>query len=585
MQLLRFFCSPLVLLVLALIARTANGIIYQCDHYESEKYEVRYCALFNVTIVHFAEDVDFVSDYPRPYRFEFFQSNLTEVPRALFGAFPEMQEISFEATGLENINRYTFEHAKQLQRLSVSGNGLTSLGNLVFMGAERLLSLNASHNRLKEVKEQAFGGLPGVTELDLSHNLLESLADDLFASLKALAVLLLHHNRLTVLGRGVLRENYLTSLDLSHNRLTGLDPAALGLGVIGTLSVRGNQLRSFTLPAETMVVDASDNNLTTIGHPAGHAYTVRHLNISHNRLASIVNVTDLTQLVSLDASFNELGALPLTTFLSLRSLVVLNLEATNLTHLEYGLFSQQTSLNWLDVSFNRLRTFDVSVLTAAPDLQQLFLDGNRLTDLDYAQLGDLFPVLQHLGLFANHWNCSYLIELMRYCKRRGISIEPSKAYGTVLHLPNVRGIYCQSSAATRLPLFRPVLHSVNETDDRLQEPPEAPTTVTASVDGVASNGQQLLEMILQLNRTSWERMDRLAAAAAPANGRDSGSEALHAYSFQVFILLILSVILIINVGFLLWVQHNANVRRAVDRMIIFRREQGASIQTELHGEF
>ncbi|XP_058057161.1 insulin-like growth factor-binding protein complex acid labile subunit [Anopheles bellator] len=583
MQSLRFFCTPLVL-VLVLIARAAHGIIYQCDHYESEKYEVRYCALFNVTIVHFAEDVDFVSDYPRPYRFEFFQSNLTEVPRALFVAFPEMQEISFEATGLENINRYTFEHAKQLQRLSVSGNGLTSLGNLVFMGAERLLSLNASHNRLKEVKEQAFGGLPGVTELDLSHNLLESLADDLFASLKALTVLLLHHNRLTVLGREVLRENYLTSLDLSHNRLTALDPGALGLGVIGTLSVRGNQLRSFTLPAETMVVDVSDNNLTTIGHPAGHAYTVRHLNISHNRLASIVNVTDLTQLVSLDASFNELGALPLTTFLSLRSLVVLNLEATNLTHLEYGLFSQQTALSWLDVSFNRLRTFDVSVLTAAPDLQQLFLDGNRLTDLDYAQLGDLFPVLKHLGLFANHWNCSYLIELMRYCKRHGISIEPSKAYGTVLHLPNVRGIYCQSSAAARLPLFRPVLHSVNETEEP-QDPPEAPTTVRAT--GIADQQQQLLEMIHQLNRTTWERMDRMAEAKDRESGSasGSGSEALHAYSFQVFILLILSVILIINVGFLLWVQHNANVRRAVDRMIIFRREQGASIQTELHGEF
>ncbi|ETN61044.1 carboxypeptidase N subunit 2 [Anopheles darlingi] len=577
------------LLLLTLVVTTTRAIIYQCDHFEREHYNVRYCALFNVTIAHFAADVDFLSEYPRPHRIEFFQSNLTEVPRALFSTFPELQEISFVESGVEHLPRYTFEHAKQLQRLTLAGNGLTSIGAFVFGGAERLQSLNVSRNRLKELKDQSLSDVLELNELDLSYNQLESLPTDVFALLTKLKTLFLHHNRLTQLADGTLRNNFLATLDLSYNRLQEFDSnRVMTAEPTEVLRLRANALQRFTIPLITQLIDLSANNVSVLLRmQPDEPCTVQHLNVSLNRLTNLVNITDLSRLTTLDVSFNPLGDLPLTTFLSLPNLVVLNLEATNQTHLEHGLFSQQQRLVWLDLSFNRLERFELSVLTAATGLQQLYLDGNALTSLDYGQLYELMPVLRHLGLFANHWNCSYLIQLMRYCKRHNISIEPSKPYGTVLHLPNVRGIYCQSSPAARLPVFQPIVHSSIDDGDSVQDqqqqqqPQQTQSTTVSSVGDADDSTARLLALMQQLNRTTLERFERIDQRATVA----AGDATLHAYSVQIFILLILSAILIINVGFLLWVQHNANVRRAVDRMIIFRRQQGDSIETQLHGDF
>ncbi|XP_050091846.1 toll-like receptor Tollo [Anopheles aquasalis] len=589
---MRLFSIPLrtiLFLVMALVAAKTRAIIYQCDHFEREHYNVRYCALFNVTIAHFAADVDFLSEYPRPHRIEFFQSKLTEVPRTLFSTFPELLEINFDESGVEHLPRYTFEHAKQLQRLTLAGNELTSIGAFVFGGAERLQSLNVSRNRLKELKVQSFSDVFELNEIDLSYNQLESLPTDVFALLTKLKSLFLHHNRLTQLADGTLRNNLLATLDLSYNRLREFDTSrVMTTEPTEVLRLRVNSLQTFTIPLITHLIDLSVNNVSVLLRTQPEQpCNVQHLNVSLNRLTNLVNVTDLSRLTTLDVSFNPLGNLPLTTFLSLPNLIVLNLEATNQTHLEHGLFSQQQRLVWLDLSFNRLEQFELSVLTAATGLQQLYLDGNALTSIDYGQLYELMPVLRHLGLFANHWNCSYLIQLMRYCKRHGISIEPSKPYATVLHLPNVRGIYCQSSPAARLPVFQPIGHSpidensLQDLQQQQQQQQQNQSTTVPSVEDKSESSARLLELMQQLNQTTLERIERIDRRATVT----VGDVTLHAYSVQIFILLILSAILIINVGFLLWVQHNANARQAVDRMIIFRRQQGDSIETQLHNDF
>ncbi|XP_035788373.1 insulin-like growth factor-binding protein complex acid labile subunit [Anopheles albimanus] len=582
--------GTILMLLVTLVATTVRAIIYQCDHFEREHYNVRYCALFNVTIAHFAADVDFLSEYPRPHRIEFFQSNLTEVPRSLFSTFPELLEVNFEESGVEHLPRYTFEHAKQLQRLALAGNELTSIGAFVFGGAERLQSLNVSRNRLKELKEQSLSDVPELSEIDLSYNQLESLPTDVFALLAKLKSLYLHHNRLTQLADGTLRNNLLTTLDLSYNRLREFETGrVMTAEPTEVLRLRANGLQTFTIPLTTHLIDLSANNVSVLLRltQPEQPCSVQQLNVSLNRLTNLVNVTDLSHLTMLDVSFNPLGDLPLTTFLSLPNLIVLNLEATNQTHLEHGLFSQQQRLVWLDLSFNRLERFELSVLTAATGLRQLYLDGNALTTIDYGQLYELFPLLRHLGLFANHWNCSYLIQLMRYCKRHDISIEPSKPYATVLHLPNVRGIYCQSSPAARLPVFQPIGHTSldeNAVQDQQQQQQQQQTqsSTVPSVGDASDSPLRLLELMQQLNRTTLERIERIDRRATVTVGDPSS---LHAYSVHIFILLILSAILIINVGFLLWVQHNANVRQTVDRMIIFRRQQGDSIETQLHTDF
>ncbi|XP_058123162.1 carboxypeptidase N subunit 2-like [Anopheles coustani] len=577
-------CWSVFLLVFAFAIGTIDAITYQCDHYEGDTYNLRYCALFGVNIVHDAEDVDFLSDYPRPYRFEFFQSNLTEIPRTLFSVFPEMQSVDLTGTGVENINKFTFENAKQLQTIYLRENKLTTLNNFIFKGCDRLLWLDLSRNQLSELKEKAFYEIPALATLDLSWNQLEKLPQDVFSTLAKLTSLDLSHNRLTGLSDSTFRSNPLITLDLNFNRLLRLGADLLSsLNSLTSLNLKGNVLKNITLPSAPKNIDLAENNLTMILLEP-RPYTVVWLNLSTNALSNVANVSVLNNLRTLDLSFNSLNTLPLTTFLSLKVLNTLNLESTNLTSLEHGIFSQQTDLLWLDVSFNRLQTFDLSVLTAASKLERLHLDGNYLTALEYRWIPELFPSLTYLGLFANRWNCSYLIELIRYCRQKSISVSPLKDYGTVLHMTNVQGIYCLGSSGAQLPSARPVQH-VWEKESSSSSESEEDSTETTTV-----SSDQLLEMIRQLNQTTLQRMllmEGVQQAIQPMNAQpsDTSCTAMHAYSYQIFILLILSAILILNIAFLLWVQHNANARRAVDQMIVFRREHGGSIQTALNGDF
>ncbi|KFB50511.1 AGAP007045-PA-like protein [Anopheles sinensis] len=576
-------CWSVGLLVFTIATGAFGAITYQCDHYEGDTYNLRYCALFGVKIVHDAEDVDFLSEYPRPYRFEFFQSNLTEIPRSLFTVFPEMQSIDLTGTGIENINKFTFENAKQLQTLYLRENKLTTLNNFIFKGCDRLLWLDLSRNRLRELKEKAFYEIPTVATLDLSWNLLEKLPEDVFSTMEKLSSLDLSHNRLTGLSDSTFRSNPLITLDLNFNRIVRLNADLLSsLNSLTSLNLKGNVLKNITLSSFPKNIDLAENNLTLILLEP-RQYTVVWLNLSSNALTNVANVSVLSNLRTLDLSFNSLNTLPLTTFLSLKVLNTLNLESTNLTSLEHGIFSQQTDLLWLDVSFNRLQTFDLSVLTAASKLERLHLDGNYLTALEYRWIAELFPSLTYLGLFANRWNCSYLIELIRYCRQKSISVSPLKDYGTVLHMTNVQGIYCLGSSGAQLPSVRPVQHWENNSASSSESEEDSTETTTISSD-------QLLEMIRQLNQTTLQRMlkmegERREIQSANAHPPDSSCTAMHAYSYQIFILLILSAILILNIAFLLWVQHNANARRAVDQMIVFRREHGGSVQTALNGDF
>ncbi|XP_053664041.1 toll-like receptor 7 [Anopheles marshallii] len=566
-----------IFLAIIVPACVTEALIYQCDHYGKDgQYTSRHCTLHGVQIVHDGEDVDFTSEYPRPYYFDFQQSKMDEIPRALFTAFPEMQTIDFQETGIETINKFTFEKAKQLRDLYLTRNRLMVLNNLIFKGCDLLEWLDLSHNRIHEIKEKAFYDISTLIRLDLNNNRLETLPENVFADLPSLANLNLNENLLTTLGERIFDHNRLISLSLNDNRLQTihLNDTFQSWQLV---RLRGNFLKSVVLPSTPILIDLSHNNLTTI-EILNKEYGVQTLDLSHNLFTDVGNISKLTNLYKLDLSFNVLQALPLTIFLKMKYLEMLNLEATNLTALEHGIFSQQSNLTLLDVSFNRFKTLDLTVLTAATKLDHLQIDGNNLSSIQYHRLPAMFPSLTYLGLFANAWNCSYLVDLVQFCREHSIKVYPLKAYATTLDVSNVQGIYCKSSQESILPAVAPVDHPMG-TGSASKE-----LTIDHLVNMMNEMNRTTEQLLQEMVRTIRQRPgDSGVVGGGPAIVTASCTE-LHAYNYQVFILLILSIILIINVGFLLWVQHNANVRRAVDRMIIFRREQGASIQTALHEE-
>ncbi|EDS39960.1 carboxypeptidase N subunit 2 [Culex quinquefasciatus] len=561
------------------------AIIHDCNHFHNGVYTIRFCAFSNVTVTHDAEEIVFRSEYPRPYFFEFLDSQLTEMPRIMFTLFPEMQNLDVAGSQVENVNKYTFEHAKELRYLNMSGNRLTVLNNFIFKGCDKLVRLDVSSNRISEVKEKALVDAPKLDHLDLSHNLLHELDERLFSQLTLLTYVSLAHNRLQVLHDDLFVNcSMLAYLDLKGNQIEVLSDNFLNnLPFLRTLVVENNKLKSLKIPPQLTKLFASFNKITSVYPENTEKSQLYSLTLSNNNLNSIQNISNLEGLTILDVSFNAIGPLNLTTFLKMKKLTDLNLEATKLNTLEHGLFSQQTKLRRLDISYNFLRTLDITVLTATSNLEKLFIDGNNLVDINYDHIPELFPNLTYLGLFSNVWNCSYLTTLVRFCNRHKIALSTSKSYGEMSHLTNVQGIYCASSDKERI-YFRPE-SAVAHTDDRLnRDEDDQLNLLVANMTSTQYEYKlmlELLDMIRQVNATNRERLDEVRKMALRAEPEGCGEYGAHAAGFQVFIMLILTVILVINVGFMLYVQHNANARRAIDRMILFKRGETASVQTQL----
>ncbi|XP_058829703.1 protein artichoke-like [Topomyia yanbarensis] len=570
------------LLLMKFLLSGVCAIIHDCNHFHNGVYNIRYCAFSNISVTHDAEEVVFRSEYPRPYYFEFYDSKLTEIPRILFTSFPELQNLDAARSQLENINKYTFEHAKELRYLNLSSNQLTVLNNFVFKGCDKLTRLDLSNNRITVIKDKALGDATKVDHLDLSENLLSDLDETLFSKLTLLSYLSLANNRLKSLDDHLLDNcTMLAYLDVKGNQIQTLSDYFLNsLTYLRTLIIDNNKLTTLNIPQQLTKLFASKNQLSSVYSEEPEKSQLYSLSLSKNKLTSIRNITILENIAVLDISFNPIGPLNLTTFLKLKKLVDLNLEATQLNTLEHGLFTQQSKLRRLDISYNFLRKLDLTVMTSTPALEKLYIDGNGLLEINYEHIPELFPNLTYLGMFANAWNCSYLTGLVRFCNRNSIAVSSSKTYGEMSYMTNVQGIYCASSDKDRID-FQPSI-AVRHDDENFDS--EKDVQLELLVGNISSTEfeyklmVELLDMIRSVNATNSERLEEVRRAAL---GADRGCESIHTTGYQVFIMLILTFILVINVGFLLYVHYNANARRAIDQMIIFRRGETASVQTQL----
>ncbi|XP_055602960.1 platelet glycoprotein V-like [Uranotaenia lowii] len=573
------------ILISSLLIVHSLAKIHDCNHFLNGVYNIRQCAFNNISVAHDAEEVVFRSEYPRPYFFEFHDSKLTEIPRIMFTSFPEMQNLEVTQCGIENINKYTFEHAKELRYLNLSSNRLTVLNNFIFKGCDKLLRLDISQNQITEIKEKALYDAVKVDHLNLSGNLLSDLDENLFSKLGLLAYLSLANNQISVLHDNLLSNcTSLAFLDLKGNKITSLSDIFLSsLTHLKTLSMDSNRLTALKIPQQLTKFTASNNFLLSIFMDDPTNSQLYTLNLSNNKLRSIENITVLQTIAILDVSFNPIGPLKLTSFLKLKQLTDLNLENTKIATLEHGILAQQSKLRRLDISYNNFRQLDISVLTSTPNLETLYLDGNNLIEMNYEHIPELLPNLTYLGLFANSWNCSYLTTLVRFCNKHQISIAGTKPYGEMSHLTNVQGIYCATSDKDRV--YFNDSQAIQHVDKYLSADADRQLEMiarsTTSTDFEYKLVVELLEMIRSVNRSSNGRMDEIRQMALGLGDGKACVSSFHAAGYQVFIMLILTVILVLNVGFLLYVNYNANARRAVDRMIIFKRGDTASIQTQM----
>nr|XP_040235167.2 toll-like receptor Tollo [Anopheles coluzzii] len=397
----------------------------------------------------------------------FKMSLLEEVPKQLFATFPNLVVANFTRSGIKRINRYSLNRAVHLKNLYLKSNELQELNADCFYGAAALLDLDLSFNNISSIDRMAFNTLSKLLVLWMSGNKLRSLDSRVFEPLQSIRTIylnsnelqvieaglfvanhklkniLLHSNHISVIEEGAFRDEKSTEsstalliLSLSNNELTKLNVEKVK---IIQLYLTNNTLEAILLSPWVQTLYAENNRISNVTVSDVTNMQLKTLRLANNSITSLESIQLFHSLNELDLSNNYIGPLNITCLTKLVILKELRLQRTFISNLQHGTFAQQQSLKWLDISYNNLDRFDFDILTSSAALQQIFLDGNRLKSLNYEHLKKTFPALVKIGLSENNWNCTYLIQLVRYCNEHSIELFKSQA---IQIQTNINGIYC-----------------------------------------------------------------------------------------------------------------------------------------------
>ncbi|XP_033642561.1 toll-like receptor 7 [Asterias rubens] len=206
----------------------------------------------------------------------------------------------------------------KLISLYLNANNIYKLSNGTFQSCGRLKILNLSKNNISFIEGGTFSSMASLVDLDLQGNKLHHLEPGLFRGLTHLKYLNLSYNELESLPLGLFDD--LTSLK--------------------ELRLDYNSLLDF-------------NQSPNIGTPMSELAT---LNISHNALEKITPFLlqmKMTNLVTVDFSYNRIKSLESGAVSSLPLLRTLDFKCNLLSHVEFGAISTLPKLISVDFRFNQ----------------------------------------------------------------------------------------------------------------------------------------------------------------------------------------------------------------------------------------
>ena len=388
---------------------------------------------------------------------EFINAQLPHLPKELFNKFQNLKTLSCDGVNLNSLSKADFRMALKLEHFSCNSNFVRMLGKMLFNGSKRLQILDLSINKIEDIDRTTFFGLESLKKLMLYDNKLKTLSEDVFEDLISLEEINLSSNQLTVVGEKLFANcKLLNFIYLNDNRIQQIsDKSLLKIVEIKFLQLSNNELSNLELNISASALYANHNVLKTvrlksIGYLSffnNSIYDVDFedkggvlsLNLSTNKLKSLENFSAMMNVKSLDLSFNDLGSLNVSSFLDMPQLNILNLQSTNLSEIDFGLFTHQTYLEQLDLSYNRLGKLDLSKLTPLKALTTLFIEGNNIFDIDYESIKMILPNLKLFGLTDNPFRCEFLSSLVTSLHTHEIELYHLVTEKTT---SNVEGIAC-----------------------------------------------------------------------------------------------------------------------------------------------
>lgn len=409
-----------------------KDVLFQCDQPESYDENNNFCTISNFVAesdqtVHFVHivntnNVKYMKCYDCKARY---------IPYKLFENFPILQSLDISNSYIEDISRNSFMSADNLLYLNMSLNRIKTLGPSAFAGAMKILKIELAANEISDISPNAFNNLEDMGKLVLSRNFIKHLDKSVFSENVNLNNIHLDNNLIEEIHPELFSYcNDLRIVDLSNNLLVNFDPNTFKSHyVLEDLYLSKNLLQTFALtnliPLHKLNLDnnrlktlflTSIKNLRANNNEIENVTIINYenfetINLAHNRISNLTNITKLTNLISLDLSSNKVGQLVgLSTFSNLRNLRELRLRNTSLSTITFGMFSKQMKLTVFDISFNGLRDLNLDMLAPyMTTVKQFYIDGNNLTEIKgRTSFFQAFPYLYSIGLSKNKFNCTYL---------------------------------------------------------------------------------------------------------------------------------------------------------------------------------
>lgn len=460
----------------------ASPIKIACDPISNYKRGRKYCIIKNIKTDNASQFIYERTFFPAVKTELLFNNcSLYSIPMGIFEAFPKIKTIYTWNSGIKSIKKANFLNASHLITMDLSQNDLQHLDDYLFFWASSLNYLDLSLNKIETIEKLCFHGLIRLTVLYLHENQIGNIATGTFDNMPNLQILYLNRNLIKTInehlfmGNGNLLNLYLNdnriqqihgnpfthlklleNFNVNHNPIKRNEPILVDAKYV---NFKNTSIVGCYIGPETRKIFGSHNQIELVIISSRNKTELIELDLSHNKLMSVKNLTVLSKLEVLDLSFNNITDIGIETFSYMANLRILKLRNSGLSSVSFGVFSHQNVLHELDISDNNLVKIDFNMYAAVTNLRTLNLEGNNITEVNMSELRKFFPSLLKIGIAKNQWKCANLAAAIKILESNGIEIL---SIGRTKNSTNIKGIPClDDTTENRIELYDSDVESEN----------------------------------------------------------------------------------------------------------------------------
>ncbi|XP_051854606.1 leucine-rich repeat-containing G-protein coupled receptor 6 [Antechinus flavipes] len=330
-------------------------------------------------------------------------NQLSRIPAEALWELPNLQSLRLDANIISVVPERSFEGLSSLRHLWLDDNALPEIPIRALNNLPSLQAMTLALNQIRLIPDYAFQNLTSLVVLHLHNNQIQHLGTNSFEGLHNLETLDLNYNELLEFPVAIRTLGRLQELGFHNNNIKAIpEKAFVGNPLLQTIHFYDNpiqfvgrsafqylpKLHTLSLNGATDIREFPDLKGTT-------SLEILTLTRAGIRLLPLGMCQQLPRLRVLELSHNQIEELP-----SLRrcqKLEEIGLQHNQMWEIGVDTFSQLTVLRALDLSWNVIQFIHPEAFVTLHSLVKLDLTNNQLTTLPLAGLSGLV----HLKLKGN----------------------------------------------------------------------------------------------------------------------------------------------------------------------------------------